>query len=407
MTAATMERPAHVPADRVVDFDLYDFPVQGTEYQRGMRDALAVVDGEVAWSPRNGGHWIAKSAGTVAKVLADNDHFSSRRIVVEEQERGTPPLVPLQLDPPAHAGYRALLQQALSPKSVGKLGEQARELAIKLIDGFKGEGHCEFISQFAQHLPIAIFMGIVDLPEEDRPLLTGISEIALRGENEAERMQAMGQVAAYGMQKVAERRANPGADLISTIARAEVDGKPIDDFTLTGMVTLLLLGGLDTVASTMGFFAQHLARHGEQRRQLAANPELIPQACEELLRRFPIAILAREVKADVELGGAHLKAGEMVLVATPMDGLDEHKFADPLTVDFDRDRPGANSTFGGGVHRCVGSMLARTELRIFLEEWLKRIPDFEIKPGSQPKVAARSVATLTSLELVWDPKSVK
>lgn len=407
MSTATIERPANVPADRVVDFDLYQFQVDGVEYQRGMRDALAVVAGEVAWSPRNGGHWIAKSSGAVAKVLTDNEHFSSRRIVIEDQERGTPPLVPLQLDPPHHAGYRALLQSAMSPKAVGKLGERARELSIELIEGFKADGHCEFISAFAQHLPIAIFMEIVGLPESDRPLLTGIAEIALRGEDEGERMAAMGQVSAYGMQRVIERRANPGADLISMIATAEVDGKAIDDYTLTGMVTLLLLGGLDTVASTMGFFAHYLALHPEHRHQLAAHPDMIPNACEEMLRRFPIATLAREVKADCELDGVQLKAGEMIMVATPMDGLDEDKFADPLTVDFNRDRPGANSTFGGGVHRCVGSMLARTELRIFLEEWLKRIPDFAVKPGTRPRVAARSVATLTSLELVWDPKSVK
>lgn len=404
MTTAAQTIPTHVPLERVIDFDLYDFPVEGAEYQRSMRNVLDANEAEVLWSPRNGGHWIAKSAATVATVLADSDHFSSRRIVIEAQVRDTPPLVPLQLDPPHHAGYRALLQSALSPKAVGKLGDKARELSIELIEGFKAKGECEFISAFAQHLPIAIFMGIVDLPEEDRPLLTSIAEVALRGEDNEERTAAMGKVAAYGMQKVVERRAVPGDDLISAIAKAEVNGKPIDDFTLTGMVTLLLLGGLDTVASTMGFFAQFLASHPQHRRALAVNPELIPNACEEMLRRYPIAILAREVKADVELGGAQLKVGEMIMVATPMDGLDEHKFADPLTVDFSRAKPGANSTFGGGVHRCVGSMLARTELRIFLEEWMKRIPEFSIRPGTEPKVAARSVATLTSLELVWPVK---
>jgi cytochrome P450 len=337
----------------------------------------------------------------VATVLADSDHFSSRRIIVEAGERDTPPLVPLQLDPPAHAPYRALLQAALSPRAVGQLGERARELSIQLIEGFKPDGQCEFISQFAQHLPIAIFMEIVGLPASDRPLLTGISEIAMRGETAAERNEAAGKLMAYGMGKVAERRANPGNDLISTIAKAEIGGKPIDDFPLTGLILLLLLGGLDTVASTLGFFAQFLATHPEHRRQLIENPDLISNATEELLRRYAIAFLGREVKADVELGGVQLKAGEMVLIPSMMDGLDEHKFADPLTVDFNREKPGANSTFGGGVHRCVGSMLARTELRIFLEEWLKRIPDFSIKPGSTPAVAARSVATITSLELIW------
>lgn len=404
MATQAIARPANVPADRVIDFDLYDFPVEGLEYQGSMREIFRSKPGDMLWSPRNGGHWIAKTNELVATVLADNDHFSSRRIMVSSEDTDRPPLVPLQLDPPAHAPYRALLQAALSPKAVGKLGERARELSIELIEGFKADGHCEFIGQFAQHLPIAIFMEIVGLPAEDRPYLTEVAETAMRGETEAVRNEAAGKLMFYGMGKVAERRANPGSDLISTIAQAEVGGKPIDDFSLTGMILLLLLGGLDTVASTLGFYAQFLATHPEHRRQLVEHPELIPNANEELLRRFPIAILAREVRADVELAGVQLKAGDMVLVPTPMDGLDEHKFAEPLDVDFNREKPGANSTFGGGVHRCVGSMLARTELRIFLEEWLKRIPDFAIKPGTHPKVSARSVATITSLELVWPVK---
>ncbi|WP_374526927.1 cytochrome P450 [Novosphingobium sp.] len=407
MATSAIERPANVPADRVIDFDIYDFPVEGLEYQASMRSIFQANPAQVLWTPRNGGHWIVKNNADVAKVLADNDHFSSRRIMVTTEDQTRPPLVPLQLDPPHHAPYRALLQAALSPKAVGKLGERARELSIELIDGFKADGHCEFIGQFAQHLPIAIFMEIVGLPSEDRPYLTEIAEVAMRGASEEERNEAGAKLMAYGMGTVAERRANPGTDLISTIVKAEVEGKPIDDFPLTGMILLLLLGGLDTVASTLGFYAQFLATHPEHRRKLVEHPDLIPNANEELLRRFPIAILAREVKADVEFGGVAMKAGEMVMVPTQMDGLDEHKFADPLTVDFDRVKPGANSTFGGGVHRCVGSVLARTELRIFLEEWLKRIPDFEVKPGSEPKVSARSVATITTLELVWDPKSVK
>lgn len=399
--------PAHVPADRVIDFDLYDFPVEGLEYQASMRALFQANPAQVLWTPHNGGHWIVKNNADVAKVLADSEHFSSRRIMVTTEDSDRPPLVPLQLDPPHHAPYRALLQAALSPKAVGQLGERARELAIELIDGFKHDGHCEFIGQFAQHLPIAIFMEIVGLPAEDRPYLTQIAEVAMRGATEEERNGAAGQLMMYGMGKVAERRANPGNDLISTIVKTEIDGKPIEDFPLTGMILLLLLGGLDTVASTLGFYAQFLATHPEHRRQLVENPDLIPNANEELLRRFPIAILAREVKADCELGGVAMKAGDMVMVPTPMDGLDEHKFADPLNVNFNREKPGANSTFGGGVHRCVGSMLARTELRIFLEEWLKRIPDFSVKPGFSPRVSARSVATITSLELVWDPASVK
>lgn len=230
MATVAMPLPENVPADRVIDFDLYDFPVDGMDYQGSMRALLNAVPGDVIWTPHNGGHWIAKTWETVAQVLADHDHFSSRRIMVTTEDYDRPPLVPLQLDPPHHAPYRALLQSALSPKAVGELGERARALAIDLIEGFKADGHCEFIGQFAQHLPIAIFMEIVGLPAEDRPYLTEVSELAMRGETEAERQGAAGQLMQYGMAKVAERRANPGKDLISALVKAEVDGKPIDDF---------------------------------------------------------------------------------------------------------------------------------------------------------------------------------
>ena len=222
----------------------------------------------------------------------------------------------------------------------------------------------------------------------------------MRGATDEIRGAARLKIAGYGMQKVKERRANPGSDLISTIAIARIDGELLDDFTLTGMITLLLMAGLDTVASTLGFFARFLALNPAHRRQLVADPSLIPNAVEELLRRFPVAILAREVRKDCEFAGVSVKAGEMVVAPTQLYGLDERKFEAPVGVSFTRDKP-IHATFGGGVHRCMGSMLARAELRIFLEEWLKRIPEFSVKPGAKVRVSARAVATITELPLVW------
>lgn len=393
-------RPDHVPADRVVDFDIFNFPITDAEYQLGLKALNAPGMPEVLWTPHNGGHWLVTRAADINTVMTDYAHFSSRNITTPKSAPGTPPLKPLQVDPPEHMKYRLLLAGALSPKAVVPLGETARELTIALIEGFKARGECEFISEFAQHLPIAIFMKMADLPMSDRSMLLAAAEKAIRGANEVERTEGQMQVAGYGMQKVMERRANPGTDLISTIATAEIDGEPLDDMTLTGMVSLLLFAGLDTVASMLGFFARFLALNPEHRRQLRADPSLIPNAVEELLRRFPIALLAREVAEDMDFGGVALKAGDMVVVPTPLDGLDDRKFEQPLDVDFSR-KATIHTTFGAGAHRCMGSMLARTELRIFLEEWLTRIPDFEIKSGARVEVSARSVATITSLPLVW------
>ena len=394
-------RPSHVPVNRVVDFDVYNFAIENAEYQIALKKLTDANAPDVVWTPKNEGHWIATRFETINAVLSDNEHFSANEITVPKRPQGTPKLRPLQSDPPEQLKYRNLLAPYLAPKPVARLGETARKLTIELIEGFKSKGGCEFVSEFAQHLPIAIFMQIVDLPESDRLSLTGWAEAAIRGETEGARNQGRLSIASYGMQKVRERRANPGEDLISTVANARIDGELMDDVTLTGMVTLLLFAGLDTVASMLGFFARFLAINPTYRRQLVENPSLIPNAIEELLRRFPIILAAREVKVVVELGGVDLKAGDMIMAPTPLAGLDERHFENPLEVDFNRPKP-IHMTFGGGSHRCMGSMLARTELRIFLEEWLKRIPDFEIDPNAEVVVSARAVATITSLPLVWN-----
>jgi cytochrome P450 len=339
-------------------------------------------------------------------VLDEYASFSSRQIMIPVPETPMPPLMPLQIDPPDHMKYRHLLMAALAPKAVQGLGEKARTLAIELIDGFKLRGECEFIGEFASHLPIAIFMQIVDLPESDRLYLSELAHTTMRGDTAAARDGARQEIAMYGMRKVQERRENPGPDLISTLALTKVDGVLLDDFTLTGMITLLFLAGLDTVASMLGFFARFLALNPAHRQQLIDKPGLIPNAVEELLRRYPVAVLAREVVAEVELCGALMLPGDMVLVPTALDGMDERAFPEPLTVDFNRHKP-MHATFGGGAHRCMGSMLARTELRVFLEEWLRRIPEFYIAPGAQITVGARTVATLTSLPLVWNRATVR
>jgi len=401
MTAAALPHPAHVPASHVIDFDIYDFKIENAEYQKGLLVLQGPDSEDIYWTPHNGGHWIVTRSAGIEQVLTDYAHFSSNQITAPKMPEGMPKLKPLQVDPPEHVNYRNLLAPALAPKSVTVLGAAARALTIQLIEGFQARGECEFISEFAQHLPIAVFMQIVDLPESDRRTLTELGDKAMRSAGEDDRNAARMQLAMYGMQKVAERRANPGADLISTIATARVDGELLDDATLTGMITLLLFAGLDTVASMLGFFARFLAMNPEHRRELVEHPELIPNAVEELLRRHPIALLAREVTEDFDFSGVRLKAGDMVVAPTPLDGLDEAKFDNPLTVDFHRPKP-IHATFGGGSHRCMGSMLARAELRIFLEEWLSRIPDFAIKPGAAVQVSARSVATLTSLPLIWD-----
>ncbi|MAZ90076.1 MAG: cytochrome [Cellvibrionaceae bacterium] len=395
-------RPSHVPAELERDFNIYNVNTLNEDWQLKLKE---LVHGEgipdVFWTPHNSGHWVAGRAAIAKEVLSNAEHFSSRSIVVIPEMNPNPPFAPLQIDPPDHAAYRAILAPAMTPKAVQALGERAREMAIELIEGFKAKGECEFVGDFATWLPIAIFMQMVDLPLEDRPMLLGIADSLVRATSPEEQMDGHIRLHQYSMQKIQERRANPGNDMITTLTKATIKGEPVPDETSLGMLNLLLTAGLDTVANMMGFFALFLANNPEYRQRLIDDPKSITPAIEELLRRHPIANLAREVKVDCELGGAHLKKGERILVPAIAYGLDERQFDNPEHVDFDRANK-IHEAFGDGVHRCMGSMLARVELRVFLEEWLKRIPNFTVKKGADIQVTSASVAGIRELYLVWD-----
>jgi len=414
--------PSHVPRDRVVDFDINDFSVPDGDYPRALKRLTEAGLPELLWTPRNGGHWIVTRAAEMEKILGDYEHFSSvkygdaERPMVQTQgcpfhagkttahpASPHPPLLPLEADPPEHEKYRKLIADAFAAKAVAASVPGIRAIAIELIDGFKRRGECEFFRDFAQKLTVAVFIDLVGLPKEDAEYLHRNAGTMLRGKTDEARATAFQELARYGVEKVKQHRVRPEANLISAIAHASLDGEPLDERTLSGMITLLVLGGFDTVASTLGFFARFLAENPVLRHQLVRQPELIQNATEELLRRFPTTVLSREVVHDFVYGGVGLRKGEIVMIPTALGGIDDRKFESPLEVDFGRTGP-AHSTFGRGVHHCLGASLARAELRIFLEEWLKRIPDFQVKPGAEIKVNVRSVANFASLPLVWKMK---
>ena len=399
-----VDKPDHVPQDLVYKFDLYNIKPQNAEWQLAVRD-LIHAEGvpDVFWTPCNGGHWVATRAPLIQEGLKDAARFSSRRITPIPGTNPNPPFVPLMIDPPDHTKYRNLIMPFLSPKEVNRLGEDARQLTIKLVDGFYEKGECEFIAEFATHLPIAIFMSIVDLPESDREPLLEIANTLVRGMDLEKQEKARMDMREYAMNLIHERRANPGKDLISAAATAEIEGERLSDDIMLGMVTLLLTAGLDTVASMLAFFTRFLADNPAYRKQLIDEPEIIPQAVEEMLRRFPIANLGRHVVDDTELGGVAMKAGDFILFPTAAFGMDAQHFENADAVDFNRANK-IHETFGDGAHRCMGSMLARAELRVFLEEWLARIPDFSVKPGAELEVLNMGVAGISELPLVWDVK---
>ena len=274
-------------------------------------------------------------------------------------------------------------------------------MAIEAIERFVPRGECEFVSEFARVLPIVVFLRMVDIPLADAPWLLEQTELSVRSNSLDERRAAHAAVKGYLVGYIDERRVNPGDDLISKISTSQIDGRPITQKEALSVCRLLMAGGLDTVASMLGFVARFLAEHPAHRHELIHHPGLMRNAVEELIRRHGLPNTARMITHDFEYKGVQFKEGEQVLIANSLFGLDERKVENPLEVDFHREFPIPHAAFGNGVHTCPGATLARREIKIFLEEWLKRIPDFGIKPGTTPVTSSGSVNTVKELYLSW------
>jgi cytochrome P450 len=318
------------------------------------------------------------------------------------------PLIPLQIDPPDHVKYRRLLDPLFAPKQVALLENDVRKLSNQLIDDFIDNGECEFNSAFAIPLPCTVFLRLLGLPLEDLDLFLEFKNNIIRpgaeDQQEFERIQAeTGQrIYAYFDKVLDERERQPRDDLMSGFLESEVDGHRLTREDILDICYLFLLAGLDTVTASVGCMVGYLASHPDQRKRLVDDPSLIPAAVEELLRwETPVPGVPRVVKEDVELAGERLEAGERVTVLVGSANIDGSEFPEPDKVDFSR-QANRHLAFGGGVHRCLGSHLARLELRVALEQLHERIPDYTIKPGEEPEYSM-GIRAVEYLPLVFTP----
>jgi cytochrome P450 len=392
--------PAHVPPDRIVDFDLYQPP--GLEF--GIQAAwLRLRDSQphqVIWTPRHGGHWVALDGPLIYRLYGDYEYCSNEVSVVPRPAQKTP-LGALNYDPPQHHDFRILLNSGLGSKSVRSAEPMIRRLTIELIERFRTRGQCEFVREFASILPLSIFLSLVDIPASDREMLAGWVQEITHPSGELDHDGAIARFWAYLLPIVQARRANPGRDMISDIASGTVFGRPLTDAEAMGACTHLMIAGLDTVAAFVGFMMKHLAEHPAQRQRLADEPKLIGPAITEFLRRFPMVTGIRLVARDLHVGGVVIPAGDLIALPTILANLSAELYEDPLAVKWERP-PGPIATFGNGPHRCPGSPLAKVEVRILLEEWLKRIPDFTLGEGDIG-YGGGFVGTIDKLYLRWDP----
>ena len=312
--------------------------------------------------------------------------FSSQDVVKIGNEV---PLIPLSVDPPDHAKYRRLLDPQFSPKKMGELEPEMRKLVNEVIDAFIDRGACDFHEDFATPLPSTFFIALMGLPQSDLPRFLKWRDDTIRPdaatpEEASEIRDATGKdITAYFAQKIAERRAG-GDDgrLLGMLVDAEVEGRPLTHAELLGTCHLLMLGGLDTVTATLDCMIVYLAQHPERRQAILDEPDLIPLAVEELLRhQTPVMMVPRKIVQDVELNGVQCRAGDTATLLIGAADVDAAEFDGADEVRFDRGR-NRHVAFGGGPHRCLGSHLARLELRVALEEFHRRIPAYEIPDGT-------------------------
>jgi cytochrome P450 len=318
------------------------------------------------------------------------------------------PMIPQQIDPPEQTKYRKILDPRFSRKRMLELAPAVRADANALIDKIIDTGECEFDRDFAIPLPCNAFLHLMGLPPEELEnflaMKDGIIRPHLRTTDLEEatqiRVDTGKRIYAFFEKLIDERRAKPQDDLMTYLVEVELKGEKLSSNEILDICFLFLLAGLDTVTATLGCNFAYLAANPEQRRRLVDDPNRIEGAVEELLRwETPVTALPRVLKQDVTVRGVELEQGTLVTLLLGASNTDDEEFGNADIVDFDRER-NRHLAFGAGAHRCLGSHLARMELRVAMEEWHKRIPDYAIKPGETPTYSA-GIREVQFLPLVW------
>ena len=374
----------HPPVtDWIHDFDHTD--PRWTENPFPIWDELRAAS-PVVHTDRFLGCYMPTTYQAVREIANDTEHFSSRRVIVRDiRPEITATAPPITSDPPEHKPAKQLLLPPFTPDAMKKLEPRVRAICNELIDEFINDGKCDAAARYTRHIPVRAIAHMLGIAEKDGDLfikwIHGILELGIK--DDAALMSAVREMTEYFAAHLEQRKQNPTDDLISTLMKArDKDGEPLSDSHVLGSLRLLLIAGIDTTWSAIGSSLWHLAKTPADRERLVAEPELMPSAVEELLRAYSPVTMAREVIKETVISGCPIKPGNMVLLSFPAANRDPAMFPDADKVVLDR-KENRHAAFGLGIHRCVGSNLARMEMMVAIEEWLKRIPDFRLDPAGQ------------------------
>jgi cytochrome P450 len=355
----------------------------------------------VFWTSANGGHWVCNTGAAVTQVLRHPETFSSRILSIPPNP-DQPKMIPEMLDPPEHRPYRQMLRPFFESKAIAPLEARVVEWTDQLFDGIVDKGECEFVSEIASRLPVAIFMELFGFPmekfEEFRRLVVDFFNARATVD---ERSRLGMTILGHLTELIQARMAKPEDDMISKIITSKVDDRALSFEELLSIGFLMFLAGLDTVTNAMSFGMRHLAHDEKLRQKIIDNPDEIPNLIEELLRRYAFVATPRYVVEDIELEGAQLRAGDSILAPLPLVGWDEKLNADPETVSVDREFY-RHAAFGSGIHTCLGLHLARMELAIFYRAWFQKIGHFTQVEQGDETCRGGSVMALEHLHLAWE-----
>lgn len=343
--------------------------------------------------------WIVRRTADLREIYFDTETFSSKDFSPYSKMIGdTWTNLPVEIDPPHHAKYRAFINPLFTPKAMTRLEGKIRQYAIEFIEVFRARGECEFMAEFAFEFPIKIFLELMGLPLSLTPQFLKWEAGLLHDPDMANMAAATRAVVAYLRGEIDERRRNPKDDVISYALEVEVEGRKLTEDELVGFTFNLFIGGLDTVSTNMGLQFLHLAQNAEHQNYLRANPDKIPEAIDEMMRAYAPVTTFRTCTKETTFKGVKMMPGDKVAMSTTLAARDPEEYESPNEVRLDR--KSRTVSFGYGPHLCVGMHLARREMRIAIEEFLRLIPEFSVKPGH---VMRRHLGMIQPVELplVW------
>lgn len=391
-------------ADWAVDWDIHDaeWAPNAIDIWNGLREECPV-----AFTERYGRAFMPVTMDAVRQVAGDTDTFSSEWVTVATAGRtNSAASPPITSDPPEHQAHRALLLPWFNPKKIASMEDELRTFCRGLIDKLQGESVADAAEQYAQHIPVHGICKLTGVPEEDAELFRDwIHRTLVVGpQDRSVAVEVLKEMTAYIDAALRDRLNHPRDDMLTYIATVEIDGQPLEWLERCGYVRLMVLAGIDTTWSAIGSGIWHFAQHPEEVAQLNGalfDDVLWQTAVEEVLRFYAPVTMARKVTADVDVQGCPVREGDSMLLPFPAANHDPASFehAEEFQIDRARNR---HLAFGLGIHRCVGSNLARLELTVALQEWLGAFPNYSLAPDQETEWSPGQIRGPRKLPVILD-----